>query len=137
MKGAQKTKQTNKSNSRKNKKLCRKGKVITIYYTVTINTDSRVKRLKDGKCRRVAMGELNSNSHLWPRWNNKDQICSPDCNNKKLDEIYKMVLKIPDIRELKTVIPVSQEIREVSPMVEFPGYSTEKGNCQTPKDSRS
>lgn len=56
---------------------------------------SRVERLKDGKGRRVATGKLNSNSHLWPRWNNKGQICSPDCN-KKLDKIYKMVLKAPD-----------------------------------------
>lgn len=90
-------------------------------------------RLKNGEGGRVAVREINSNSHLWPRWNNKVQIHPPDCK-KKMDKIYKMVLKTPDIRKQKKVIPIT---KEVSPVVEFSGSSTEKGTSQIPKDSMS
>ena len=41
-----------------------------------------------------------------------------------MDKIHKMVLKTPYIKIQRPVIPRRQEIEEVSPIVEFPGYRT-------------
>lgn len=48
-----------------------------------------------------------------------------------------MVLKISDLRKQKTVIPMRQETKDLSPTVGFPNYSPGKGTSQTPKDSLS
>lgn len=48
-----------------------------------------------------------------------------------------MVVKAPDIRKQRMVRSMRQEIKEFSPTVSFPSYSTGMGTSWTPKDSLS
>lgn len=92
---------------------------------------SRVDRLKNQKGGNEG-NKLKFSS--WPRWNNEDQIYSPDSNNnnRRWTKYTKWFWR-HKISGNKRQWHLSQE---VSPMVEFPSYSTEKGTSQTQKTTQ-
>lgn len=83
------------------------------------------------------MRELKSNPHLWPRWNNRlDWTSWLKWQQQKGQNIQNGFQDTRHhIMKQRTVIPMRQKTKELSPTVGFPSYTTEKATSQIPKDS--